>query len=525
MAEPLPTSSPLHESAPAPRRKAPQPAPAALPLRPWALAALGLTVVMFALNVWFGPLNQDEGWSLYAARRVMSGDLPHRDFFFTQGLLFPVVYAAFGWAWSALGVLGGRVLSVLFSLAAIFLADGCVTSGCRRADERWAARVTLWCLLGLNLWFSYFTAIPKTYALCTLGIAGALRLLTGLRRDGSGLDPLCTVAAGVLLALLADVRLSMGALLPAVMAWLWWRRAQMGRRAWLWFGAGAAAGLVVAFGPELAAWPQAFLAAQRFHSAREPMGLLGRAGCVARWVRHNPLLAFWGLLLGWLQVTARPALKQAAPERGCLAELWLWCAAALALVHLCAPVPYDDYQVPATLPLAMVVAFAFTRLPFESLRLALAKVMVPAALALTCIGSPLVQDWVALPQERFWIRLKPESDLATLRRVGRQLRTWAAERGERKLWTQETYLAVEAGLEVPRGLEMGPFSPPFAAPGAQAPRLAAWAGYTYALHFPDLAPAPDRAERLAQLRQLYSKTLLERPDFGQGHTLLTIAER
>ena len=71
------------------------------PLRRWALAALGLTVVMLVLNVWFGPLNQDEGWGLYAARRVMAGEVPHRDFFYTQGLLYPIVYAAFGWAWSA----------------------------------------------------------------------------------------------------------------------------------------------------------------------------------------------------------------------------------------------------------------------------------------------------------------------------------------------------------------------------------------------------------------------------------------
>lgn len=525
MAEAL--SKPLPPEAPAPKppRQAPAPAPEGHPLRPWALAALGLTLGLLALNVWFGPLNQDEGWGLYAARRVMVGALPHRDFFFTQGLLFPILYAAFGWAWSALGLLGGRILTALFGLAALFLADGCVTSGCRRVDERWAARVTLWSLLGLNVWYGYFTVIPKTYALCTLGIAGALRLLTGLRRDGSGLDPLCALAAGALLALLADIRLSMGVLLPVVTAWLWWHRAQMGRRAWCWFGAGAVAGLGVVFGPELIGWPAELLAAIRFHSARAPMGLLGRAGCVARWLRFNPLLAFWMILLGWLQVTARPALKRASAERACLANLWLWCAVALGLVHLCAPVPYEDYQVPATLPLAMVVAFAFTRLPFDSLRLALAKVMVPAALALTCLGSPLIQDWVALPQDRFWIRLKPESDLAALRRVGQQLRTWAAARGERVLWTQETYLAVEAGLEVPRGLEMGPFSPPGAVPSAEGPKLAAWAGYTYALRFPDLAPAPDRDERLAHLRQVYPNTLLQWPDFGQGHTVLTIAER
>ena len=72
---------------------------------------------------------------------------------------------------------------------------------------------------------------------------------------------------------------------------------------------------------------------------------------------------------------------------------------------------------------------------------------------------------------------------------------------------------------------MGPFSPPGAVPSAEGPKLAAWAGYTYALRFPDLAPAPDRDECLAHLRQVYPNTLLQWPDFGQGHTVLTIAER
>ena len=64
MAEAL--SKPLPPEAPAPKppRQAPAPAPEGHPLRPWALAALGLTLGLLALNIWFGPLNQDEGWGL-----------------------------------------------------------------------------------------------------------------------------------------------------------------------------------------------------------------------------------------------------------------------------------------------------------------------------------------------------------------------------------------------------------------------------------------------------------------------------
>ena len=51
----------------------------------FAFAALAGTAV------WFGGLNQDEGWCLYASRMVAEGMMPYRDFAYTQGPLMPVV--------------------------------------------------------------------------------------------------------------------------------------------------------------------------------------------------------------------------------------------------------------------------------------------------------------------------------------------------------------------------------------------------------------------------------------------------
>ena len=57
----------------------------------WIPAVLALIVAacVAVLSVWWGAVNQDEGWYLYAARLVGEGKLPYRDFFFTQGPVLP----------------------------------------------------------------------------------------------------------------------------------------------------------------------------------------------------------------------------------------------------------------------------------------------------------------------------------------------------------------------------------------------------------------------------------------------------
>lgn len=497
----------------------------ALSLRRWCLAAMLATCAAFAAATLLAGLNHDEGWYLYAARQVMRGRLPHADFFFTQGQLMPCFYALFGWLWSPMGVLGGRLLSALLSVTALCLASGAVVRCCRKETDLWTARLLLWAFLGLNLWYVTFTAIPKAYALCVLGLAAGFRLLSGARPK-TGLPWWGAALAGAVFGLLPGVRLSMGAVLPVAGLWLLWRRDWAGPRAWLWFGLGGAAGLLAALGPDLLLWPDAFWAAQRFHATRAEMGFFGVPGCLARVLRLNPILAAVGALLLLLWHTGKPALK--SPGEGAPAiQLWLCCAGALALVHLAAPVPYDDYQVPTLFLLGMAVAAGFNALPFDSLRVALAKGLTLAAVGVTLVGSPLAEDWVSLGQDRFWVRVKSEPDLFRLRRAAALVRDEIARhRLPNVLLTQDAYLAVEAGADLPPGYEMGPFMPPAPLPDP-LPAIAAWSGYTFALEFPALTPkpAPARAALLAQWRAAYPKTLAFVPDFGQQHTGLTLALR
>ena len=488
----------------------------------WTFVALGVTLACYMANAFLGALNQDEGWYLYAARCVMGGELPHRDFFFTQGKIMPIVYACFGWLWSAFGVLGGRLFTSFLSFLALMIADSALVSCCTKSEERKLVRLILWSLLGVNLWYTYFTCIPKAYGLCTLGIAIGLRLLTGLR-EKNGVDTVCCLLSGVVFALLADVRFSMGGLVPAIAGWLWTQRSWMGRWAWGYFSFAACGTWCVLFLPEVLFHQDAFWEAVRFHAQRESLGMFGRIGCIARLGRFNPLLTFAGCLMGWMLIAKKPSLRMTTESRSGFLQLWLLCAIVLGSVHILAPVPYDDYFIPALLPFAMAIAFGFSRLPFDSMRAALAKTVFLSAATLTICASPVAQDWIVSGKDRLWVQIKTKPDLFVLWDVAKRVRLEAVRLQEETLWTQDTYLAVEAGLKVPKGLEMGPFSKPM--PLDTAPRLAAWSGYTFAFHYPQLSPAADQRMRIEQLQKVYSHSLLHVPAFGQGGTPLTVAER
>lgn len=487
-------------------------------LRYWLIGAIGATLLLFAVTLLLAPLNQDEGWYLYAARAVCDGRLPHRDFFFTQGLGLPVVYSAFAWAWGPHGILGGRILTALLALAGLFLADRALVKCLTDEAPKVAARLLLLSLTGLNLWFVTFTVIPKTYALCLLLQAGLFLALATLK-SAQRVPVLPLLLAGILAALLPVTRLSMGILIPVCCVWLFTFRKTFGLTPFCLFSASAGLTLLACFGPELLLWPEAFFEAQAFHTAREPMGLLGTIGCALRAVRFNPAAIL--LTLVCCNILMRPTAKRTFSP---FTLLFGACALGIILVHLFTPVPYDDYLVPALLPFALAVTLILADHRESAAHLpALAKFSLLVALILAVGASPLAQDWVMIRQDRFWVELKKEPDLFKLRKVGKELAVRARELKTDTLWTQDTYLAVEAKLKVPCGMEMGPFSKP--QPLDAAPLLAAWSGYTYALHFPDLKPDPEAPAKLEALQRAYPRNRRTIPDFGQGHTVLTLAER
>ena len=507
--------------------------------------AVAAAAGLYAFALWFGNLNQDEGWYLYAAQRMAEGAQPYRDFFFTQGPVMPNVYGTLAGLWSPHGVLGGRVLTLAFGLM------GCVMTAllARRAVPReraMEAAVMAFALTACNLYHAYFTTIPKTYGLASFLVAAGFLLLSLCvprePKTRSMRTAMWALPAGFLIALAAGTRLSLGALLPVTTLGLLFTCRRTGAAFFL-FALGGAVGLVLVFGPLLADAREPFVFAQTFHAARGGGGrdLFLMAGSVSRTVRAYLPMA---LMAAGLVLSPMLGRRTGATAGGRWAWLWLSGFLCVFLVHLAGPFPYDDYQVPVMGLLAAALAAWTVRSALGTVaRGGLCLFWVIVALA-SSFGSPLPQEWMVTRQDRFWAVRKQQPDLALLRQVGREIRALSGD-AETALLTQDVYLAVEAGMKVPEGLEMGPFGyfPALSDEGAakfkvlnkrglltlleHAPcEVAAVSGYGFAIRAPVMDRVSDDDAQIfwSALTRNYDR-IEEVADFGQHSTTLQIFKR
>ena len=503
-----------------------------------ASCAIALALVIAVANIVLGNLNLDEGWYLQAAANKAVGKMPYRDFFFTQAPLLPDVYGLLLPLWAPAGVLGGRIVTAVIGLfAALFAASG--VRLLVPAPRRFAASLTVFALLACNVYHSYFTVIPKTYALASLWLTlGCFVLIRAFAERGRNAS-LCAAIGGYLLAAAASTRLSLGIALPIAGLWLLFAYRRHGF-AWFFFGIGGFAGLGLFLLPYALKDFDAFVFANFFHGARAGGGLALTAGSVSRLARNYlpaVLVALAAAAISWRTgwTTFRRALRAAAPLLAIFAGIFL--------VHAMSPFPYDDYQVPGMPILICVIASLFWNALPESddasegrtQRVVLASLL--AVSAICAFTSPLNESWVMVRKDRFWVEMKKEPDIVKLRRVGRELRE--ASGGE-ELLTTDTYLAVEAHAPVPAGLEMGPFGyfPNLDDEKARrfhvlnrnllaelaertTAKCAAFSGYAFAMAAPEMRKIPE-AEReelvgIATSRFEPAETVA---DFGQEHTEL-----
>ena len=489
----------------------------------WILASL-IAVCVAVLAVWWGGVNQDEGWYLYAARLVGEGKVPYRDFFFTQGPVLPYIYSFM----PVQGLLSGRLVTFAFSVFSVLVA----VAFARRLvskESRNAVSLTVFAMLACNLYHMYFTSIPKTYALGTLFVMLGFLLLSYR----------WNFLAAVSFAFASGTRISLVLILGVVGVGLLVTRFRTLQ--WLWFGFGGIFGLFLVYGffaidgESL----KGLLAAQAYHAGRGGFDPFFAAGAVCRLAR--------GYLAAGAVMFAAIALgkfRRLPGDIGTIASCSIglrWIAAlsfaAVFLLQLSAPFPYDDYQVPLMPLLAVLIAVPFAErsvLCGDAMRY-LFPVLVSGMCA---IASPLLQDWMTNGQDRFWSLKKDRSELSQMREVARKLETM--DPGGTMLLTQDLYLAVEMGRKVPEGLEMGPFSyfPNLSDAEAMsinvmntqrmesllrsAPcRLAAFSGYGFAISVPKGDETPKAVQnRFRELLNAGYQKVSEVPYFGQNHTTL-----
>jgi hypothetical protein len=145
----------------------------------WQVATYGGTALYVAFSfiyLIFGQANADEGWYLYASKLVFQGNVPYRDFAYTQTPLLPYVYGLPQLLSPSLYL--GRATSMLFSFTTFLIS----VSIAHRYAGRMGAGVTALLLCSFTQGI-YFLTIVKTYSLLCLFFALTLLVLTSRISD------------------------------------------------------------------------------------------------------------------------------------------------------------------------------------------------------------------------------------------------------------------------------------------------------------------------------------------------------
>lgn len=412
-------------------------------LRIALVLAFGVHVASAAFHIFFGALNVDEGFYSLAARSVMQGQIPYRDFAYAQLPLLPYVngpllsvvgFGLFaqrlvdgGWALLALTIAGILVARRTHALFGIFLAVTFSTT------PAWMYFVHLGktyaftsCAAMLGAW-AFWELKPGAKKFWVLGFLGVL---------GTG----CRLPAAPFFAVLW-------------LAALWQDRAPSRRDL-----IHAVSGLVFFAAVLLLPFYLLSPKGSRFWPFAFQLASVLERNWRVQWDDILRLAPAWWTALVLLVVLS--AIKRQLPPR---AVVSLGLAASVALAMNLLPVgAYEEYGVPFVLPLACATAcglFALTQTwsatARDSLLVILSGIHFVAPPLLTqhrgIARADVVSQWLPSTVPSFDREL-PVS-LARARRVVEQLLP-----PDRAFIGPNLILAVETGRPVPANLHLGPFS-------------------------------------------------------------------
>jgi 4-amino-4-deoxy-L-arabinose transferase-like glycosyltransferase len=400
--------------------------------------------------VYYGNVNRDEGWYLYASRLVYQGHIPYRDFPYFQGPILPYLY---GLPQALLGpsLLVGRLTSFVFTLTTI--------SGVAYLARRLAGHTALlWALLLMfvNPMLMHYCTIARSEASVTALSVLALGALLRFRKGAPAL-----IVAPALLLLASGIRI---VLLPAflgVSAFVLWRTPTTRRKLLLALAILGSQALVIFGIPLLLAPRQAIFDIWSSQVSRQGVHPNPGATFLAKVAQLDALWSLYLMLLVpavalgaylilryYQDWDPRRPRFEGEPLSNYLAIL------ALALLmfgpHIMLSDIQPQYFVPSSALLTVAVAAAAVRLPGSASLRAVRSNFVLVLVALVLLGAPAYAGrYTQLLDVR-------NPDLVELRNVGHVLSSYLDD--DEPFVTFDVTLALAADRPVVRGLEMGNFA-------------------------------------------------------------------
>lgn len=421
------------------------------------LVVMGLHLMFGFWNTLYSGQNADEGFYALAARSVWQGELPYRDFGYTQMPLLPYINGALMRV-IGFGLFEQRAINGLWGALTLLLA---VRWLARRTSPIWA--VSFGALLSLSAPWMCFIHLGKTYAFVGFMIVAALHVYTEFSPS---------VRQVSLVALLSTIGIGCRLTAAPFFAILWIATVSglpLGLvRTWMKIIFGSLLWPVILLLPFYLAAPEAaYFWTMGFHQLSVPH---------KSWHVSGPVIialapALWlGLVysLGHAVVTRRYPARQ---------EIVVIIATLVALgTNLLPQGVYEEYGVPFLPPLALLAAVGLWRVS-ASVRF-LRHRLIPVGLFAINLVVGVALLWPIIPPSRRsnlslflpYNGLAYDSTLPTRLTAQTMVVRHYLAPGDDFIGPQ-VILAVEAGRPVPPALRMGPFTATRDFSTAQAEKL------------------------------------------------------